>query len=315
MDRLQIDSHSSPLVITAGFYHPDASIRARLRVRLDEWLEKLGPRADSNELRDIIQTQKGTAIEPFELEEVDIDCAVFLAQAAFSKVINMKRFRIVSRETIGSEGGLVITSNLKSYYSERFAHGKNRNKQRAGVQFVPSLIPATQRKKNLLKQRGESLLSAEDEGFRIDIQLSETSSPSYLLARDYQRHSRIIGVKDSFDQLGLRVEFSSGRLQVLSGSPESMIRLMAHMVEQRTLQLNGESDVHDEIPSILVALDVPGEKAVKLKTLVSCTSSYLEWMHCGFSSSITIDVTEMLAISDFLRPHMEWMHDIWKELP
>ena len=73
MDRLQIDSDSSPLVITAGFYHPDATIRARLRVRLDEWLEKLGPRSDSNELRDIIQTQKGTAIEPFELEEADYE--------------------------------------------------------------------------------------------------------------------------------------------------------------------------------------------------------------------------------------------------
>ncbi len=52
-----------------------------------------------------------------------------------------------------------------------------------------------------------------------------------------------------------------------------MIRLMAHMVEQETLQLNGEADVHDEIPSILVALDVPGEEAVKLKTLDRVTQT------------------------------------------
>ena len=304
------DSEIFRLAVAAGFYHPDPEARRSLRTVLDAWLKGLGSGPGCDETRSLISLEKGTVVEPFALTEDDLQCAVFLAQTAFSEAVGQTRFRIVSRETIGREGGLVLTSNLKSYYSERYVHGERRHRQQSGWSFVPSALPAAGA---ICPSMADAAVSSEDEGFRITVSLPECRSDPATFARELQKHSRIEGIQESFSSLGLRVECHEGEVHVLSGSPESMIRMMACMVDQATLVLEGGSS-ESEIPMTLIRLDIPEEKPISLQAMIGSTSAYASWMIGTVPSPIPLKKSHQLAISNWLRPHPRWIDSVFASL-
>ena len=102
------NTHLINLVVAAAFYHPEKTVRARLCSKLEGWLKKLGDRADAEQIRTVLEKNKGTYLEPFVLSKADLDCSVFLARLAFSRTAEQTRFRVVSRDTIGTDGGLVL---------------------------------------------------------------------------------------------------------------------------------------------------------------------------------------------------------------
>jgi hypothetical protein len=292
------------LVVAAAFYHPVSDDRAALRKLLDHWLGRLGHVRAPDEIRHVIASAKGTVIEPFALTEADLDCAVFLAQAAFSKLGAQNRLRILSRDTMGCEGGLVLTQNLNSYYVERYAHAKRLPQPNSGWAFVPSMVPDNTAP---CHQFTSAFLYSEDQGFRIVVAMPEAKTNAAQIARQYQEHGSIEGVSQSLAQLGLRVECNKGAVHLLSGSPESMIRIMAHMASEKTLTLTGYKG-DGGLPSVMISLRMPEEDLVKLPAVVSMSPGYASWMLLKVPFPIPLTEKHKLAVTSWLRPHKEWIN-------
>lgn len=306
----EYESEVFRLAVTAAFYHPDLQARTKLRRQCDDLLNQLGETPAEEEVRALIASEKGTTIEPFSITAEDLECAVFLARMAFSGSGGQTRFRIVSRETLGGDGGLVLTQNLKSYYVERYVHAKHRALPTVGWSFVPSLIPTGPIG---CASRAGATLYSEDQGFRVVVPLPECASNAAVFARQFQQHGGIQGVRESFSQLGLRVECRDGAVHLLSGSPESMIRIMAHMVEETTLTLKGAADEED-IPNILMRLRMPEDEPVTLPAVAGLTPGYTAWISASAPAPIFLTDEHKLAISDWLRPHPNWISLVFDHL-
>jgi len=303
------DSEIFRLVVAAGFYHPDPSTKEHLRALLDTWLAGLTPCHSVDTVRTAIAAQRGTFLEPFHLSDEDLACAVFLTRAAFSSASNEQRIRIVSRDTIGTEGGLVLTRNLKSYYVERFPEGKTVGQPKESSAFLPALVPPLG-KTGALPTIAE--LISEDTGFRIRIKLPGEPDNAVALARGYQSHSRIEGVSENFNRLGLRVEIQRNEVHILTGSPEAMIRMMAHMVGEATLTLESKDDKNH---CALVRLSIPEEEPVRLKAVIGGKKGFAIWMSVSPPAPIELEASHKLAVCSWLPSPREWLELALENLP
>ena len=299
------------LVVASAFYHPDRALRDGLRTALDAWLKPRKPMSDAEMIRDILASERGTAIEPFVLADEDIDCAIFLTRAAFAAKSDLTRVRIVSKETIGDEGGLVLTRNLGRFYVERYALGKYRKLQHAGLAFVPSLIPDWSK---VRPSHFNALLTTDEDGFRVTVPLAEAKIDPALLARKYQTHGRIEDSEPGLSRHGLRVECTDGQVQVMSGSPESMIRLMAYMVRESTLLLRGSGD-SAEIPEVRIRLAEPTEEPKRLWALISSTPTYSSWIRGDLQGDLSLTTGQVAGIAEWLRPDPRWIERLMKVDP
>jgi hypothetical protein len=297
------NTHLINLVVAAAFYHPESTVRDRLCSKLEGWLKKLGDRADAQRIRTVLEENKGTYLEPFVLSKADLDCSAFLARLAFSRTADQTRFRVVSRDTIGTDGGLVLTNNGNAFYVERYAYGQRRGQPKKSWAFFPALIPEAGSTPALNKR---AKLLSESEGFRIVLDLPRSGKLPGAIAADFQKHGRIEGVTDTFNKLGLRVEFSSDKLNILSGSPESMIRIMAHMTTNARVRLRG-TDEDTEIPHVILGLGIPEEEPVDLPAIASSTGSYTCWLQGDFPEAPSLDDEDKLAVSSWLPPHRDWL--------
>ena len=309
MSPNNFDSEVFRLVVAAGFYHPDPSTKEHLRALLDTWLAGLTPCHSADTVRTAIAAQKGTFLEPFHLSNEDLACAVFLTRAAFSSASNEQRIRIVSRDTIGTEGGLVLTRNLKSYYVERFPEGKTVGQPKESSAFLPALVPPLG-KTGALPTIAE--LISEDTGFRIRIKLPGEPDNAVALGRGYQSHSRIEGVSEDFNRLGLRVEIQRNEVHILTGSPEAMIRMMAHMVGEATLTLESKDDKNH---CALVRLSIPEEDPVRLKAVIGGKKGFAIWMSVSPPAPIELEASHKLAVCSWLPSPREWLELALENLP
>lgn len=309
MSATNFDSEIFRLVVAAGFYHPDPSTKEHLRALLNNWLEGLTPCHSADTVRSAIAAQRGTFLEPFHLSDEDLACAVFLTRAAFSGASKEQRIRIVSRDIIGTEGGLVLTRNLKSYYVERFPEGKTVGQPKEGWTFHPALVPPLG-KTGALPTIAE--LISEDTGFRIRIKLPGESDNAAALARGYQSHSRIEGVSEDFNRLGLRVEIKRNEVHILTGSPEAMIRMMAHMVGEATLTLESKDAKHH---CALVRLSIPEEEPVRLKAVIGGKKGFAIWMSASPPAPIALEDSHKLAVCSWLPSPREWLELALENLP
>ncbi len=304
------DDHSEAfrLLVAGGFYHPEEASRRELRAILDQWLSQLGKTPSEEDLRQLISSESGTTLEPFVLTPTDLECAIFLARAAFSKKIGQTRFRIVSRETMGADGGLVITQNLKSYYAERYSLGRHRSQPNSGWAFIPEFLPT--KKQQAGADLAHATLSTDEEGFSIVVPLPESRLHPSQCARLFQKGSQIAGVSDSFSDLGLRIGSYDGQVCIRSGSPESMIRMMSYMVEERTLVLQ---EPYKEItfPTTLLKLATPQPEPVFIPALTASSPSYTAWLQASVPTLFTLKEKHKIALTSWLRPAREWLEPIF----
>jgi hypothetical protein len=302
------------LLVAAAFYHPEESLRREMHDLLTAWLERLDGPPSADAVRRVILAEKGTTIEPFVLSEADVESSVFLARAAFSRTFSRTRVRIVSRDTIGLDGGLVLTSRLASYYVTRYPHGQPRRQPKQAWTFVPSMIPPPDAAGAGF---GPASLRSGTKGFTITVPLPDCQVDPASFARRLQQHSRIDGVADSFDRLGLRVECRKGEIHILSGSPESMIRCLAHMTARATLVLSGGEDPMGEadIPGILIRLDVPSSQRVPLRTVIGTTPAYLSWLSGPPVIPFELELRQKRGLTRWLRVPADWFQALEETAP
>lgn len=305
-----LESDFLKLVVAAAFYHELPEDRALLRDALEQWLGQQTNVLDAEAIRNCITSEQGTPLEPFKLSKKDIDCAVLLAQMAFCDAVGETRLTIVSRETIGERGGLVLSNNLKSFYSERYIYGKNRREQKSGWRFIPNNLKGLGDFKAL--SRKARIHSGED-GFTISIpnpKIGKSDLPEAI--RSYQKCSRIDSNAATFSELGLRVESSEGSIKIQTGSPESIIRVMPALMEERLLIL--ETEETERFPSIIIRLAIPEEEACALKAIYGNPPLSYRWLRCSNLPAFKITPKLIHAVGRWCRPHSDWLSHFTKLL-
>jgi hypothetical protein len=308
-------THAAPntLILTSAFYHPETAVRDRLLKVVDQWVDSLEPRYSETQIRGIISNEGGTPLEPFVLDKADVDMAVRMAMAAFSKKVSENRFRIVSRDTIGFKGGLVITNNLKHYYAERYMRGNRRRNPKSGISFFPAYAPSCEEFPMAKLTKSRAIVETDEKGFIIRLSWPYLGIDAGLAARALQRHSRILSSDKPFDQLGLRVDVQPRGVEVRTGSPESQIKMAAHMMNHDVLRLSLGND-YPEAPHAQILLDLPEADSMRLKTVFMTSEKTWLWIQDIPVVPIRISKNDKLAISRWLPPPLSWIDEIWDEL-
>ena len=307
-------SYGFRLLVVTAFYHPVIGVRKIARNFLENWVGGLDSSADVKKLSDLVSSASGTALEPFIFTDDDIECALFLARAAFSTECDVSRLRLVSRDNLGDKGGLVLTKANKAYFVERFAHGKNRAPLSTGWVFAPEHLSHL---KNLFSEMRPATLSPSPKGFEIKV--SNVKNADKFL----DKGGRFFGTKTTLKSIGLSINESNSCLKLEPSEPEAMIRFMAHMAAGDVIEIGGSvlsqwhnyERVNKKLPRILIKLQLPVEKIINLQTLRSISDENLQGLQCpGFNSNIHIGTIEKKSVAEWLPVADSWMDGIFNEL-
>ena len=307
-------SYGFRLLVVTAFYHPVIGVRKIARSFLENWVGVLDSSADVKQLSDVIRSASGTTLEPFIFTDDDIECALFLARAAFSTECDVSRLRLVSRDNLGDKGGLVLTKTNKAYFIERFAHGKNRAPLSTGWVFAPEHLSHLE---NLFSEMRPATLSPSPKGFEIKVR-NVKNADKFL-----DKGGRFFGTKTTLKSIGLSITESNSCLKLEPSEPESVIRLMAHMAAGDVIEIGGSvlsqwrnyERTDTKLQRILIKLQLPDDKIINLQTLRSVSDDYLQGLQCpGFNSNIQIGTIEKKAVAEWLPVVDSWMGGIFNEL-
>ena len=298
-----------PLILLAAREHPDAEFRRKLWLVLDAWLETKSPRFDDVKAMSLVTKQKGTFIEPFSVSGPDQKLAAFLLRLALSEEVNASRFRIVGEDTIGNDGGAVFTRNDKSFYSERYAHGKNKLHSSHIKFFAPGMkVEPPKRTKN--GKISPARMEATEEGVFIFLDsfsfenLDWISEPLEKEFKDLAKgltSDSVLGDKNvPLGDLGLSIQASEKGIVIGSKSPESLIRLSAYIVQGSRITLKGVGNYE-------FVIQMPKTGNGDAICLVVAQDLFaLQWMDVTGFGAPDIENEDIKTISEWALPHAVW---------
>ncbi len=316
-----------PLIFYSALSHPDKSFRVQLMDSIRSWVDTLDPVYTEDQIQTVINNCTGTILEPFLLNNQDIEISTILIRMAFSKAFNQTRFRLVSRETLGSEGGCVLTNNLKHYYVERFELGHHKKSPANSWSFVPNNFPDNLMEKlrpmlvNASKQSNslDAEISVDDSGYKIMLQgidLNNLRWPDTSgLAGDLQKNSTVGDKKESLLSLGIRVEIFENELKIQTASPESMMRFTAYLLDGTLLVLDPGEQVEGRF-KIHLPISLPEDDKLSIKPTVTVTNNpFSEWLNVSPGHAPELSKSEQLKLSKWLIPHDSWVdHKFMEEI-
>jgi len=305
-----------PLILLSAREHPEPQFRERLWSILETWLSSKSPRFDSEKASSMIKNEKGTFMEPFGVGGEDITLASFLLRLALSEEVDVSRFRIVGEDTIGNEGGLVITRHGKSFYSERFALGKNKLKNSYIHFFAPSLKVNPPRRTTSGRIPPARMEATEDGVF---IFLDSHSFDQLDWITEYEKEKfnslahkltaeSVLGDKNvSLSELGLSIQVGDTGIVIGSRSPESLIRLSAYIVQGSRLTLKGAGNYE-----LVIQIPKTGNGEANCR-VVAKDGFARNWMDVSTFGTPDLNDDDILRISEWALTHAEWTDRIIEE--
>lgn len=296
-----------PLILYTAFNHPSVDLKETIWSQLESWLNGLGAQFSEDEVEGIFEEVRGTDLEPFYLKDEHRRIANFLVRVAFTPSVDLQRFRIASQDTIGNAGGLVLLSNRKYFFSERFAFGKNRL-ERSNLKFyAPNTVPILPGKDRLIGQP-HACMSASDNGLEISIDLHVLSGvgwaaePMAGLPDRLIRHSFIGDDGKKLSEIGLTIRFDDGRLTISTGSPETLIRLSAYIVQESPIVLSGFGDY-----DLAFRLLKTGQGNAKI-SVIAQDGFAAAWMDVNGFGAPELGQEIINEISSWALPHATWIN-------
>lgn len=295
-------SDALPLVIQAAFQHPVPAERAKIHAWLTTWIESLEPRFDADRIRDVLLEARGTEVEPFTLSPRDLEIAVLATRAAFSARVGHTRFRIVSSETIGVHGGLVLTSNLKSYYVERVSWGHRRVTPWQTSFVAPAALPPAPDGRGTFIKAASRLTSG---GWQCDV-------PAECWGEGAGRADQvsIAAIKGTgarpLTGRDIAIFEQRGAVHLQTTGPESLMRLTMMAEERVPLALS--STRVSAVTRVIVRLAPFEEKESALPVLLTQTSlSTRQW--AGFWADVKLPLPARYreAIARVFPMHDTWV--------
>ena len=303
------------LLLAGAVLHPLADQREKLMTELKGWISLLQPKYAIEEIERFLDTQKGTALEPFVLKKTDRAMVSLFVQAAFSQAIECTRILVRSSDKIG-DGSLLITQSLNSNYLESYVYGK-----RIRIKSKPWFFDA--RESPDFPYRGLGVLfgrsaniSCDEQGIRILLQWPAAKDP-HLLARfdgknilgwadesSFRLKSFFKSDESTLPEAGLALNLDEETLTIQTTTPESTIRLLARISRGETLVLDEEGS------SFLaeVSLKHPDEEQIAtLPTKFLAKQNPLTWIrtNCPVPYPELSEESKEI-ISNYLIPYSTW---------
>ena len=326
-----------PLIFASAFQLPNPRLRSSILRKLDSWVESQLPYFGEDEILDRLDRQRGTEMEPFVLNDQDRKIAAMATRLAFSRLGgDQTRFRIVSRETLGVTGGMVLTDNLGSFFLGRDSRGNHRRISDRTWYIAPAEMEQHEDLSPTIRGRSSSSPAATTTHRRSQLRvtfgsdhqglyLSISNLPCRQLTdrrtfrpvREFQELGRVLDLDRmdrgrSFNELGLRVTTSGDRIRISTGSPESILRFTAMAAEERILELPTSCTGTPGGRLFIRLCDIEDKpqtlQFVNTVTDASPISSFADtWMCLEPTTSVPLTPTQYLAISRWLAPHDSWI--------
>ena len=299
-----------PSILYAAMLHPDDNFKDKLWQLLDSWVAEVAPMDNSEAINILIRNEKGTFLEPFELNELELKAASFLSRLSIFNIINKSnRFRICSDKTIGNSGGLVITNNLASFYSEVFCLGKNKLINSNARFFAPSMIGCKPFHSQFIRELFIDV-GSDDEGLFVFINNAflkligwasgDSRSDFAEVAKKLSNNSLIGQKKVSVSSIGLSFMATDNGIKITPKSPESIIRFSSYLAQGQKLYLSGLQNYDVEI-----ALPKEGEG----RAPVSITANDLfaiDWIDVKGLGTPALDASMITKITEWSFGHTSW---------
>lgn len=294
-----------PLILLAANEHPDEKFRAHLWSCLDGWLETRSPTIAYDDLCAILSEQAGTFLEPFRLGGGAKRQAIFLSRLALAEASSGSRFRIVSQDTIGNSGGLVITKNKNAFYSERYVLGKNRL-VKSGIRFfAPSVSVAGPMKATVGKDL-YAIMYSDENGMYVELAKSLLNLVDWDLNRggltgELFANSHIGSKKLPISSIGMGVEGTDKGIRLAIKSPESLIRFSTYCVQSQSIRLIAKNRFQ-----LSVQLPSTAEGPAPV-TLTANDNFASEWMNVADLGTPSLDAADIEKITNWSFHHMSWL--------
>lgn len=307
------------LILSAAFGHPSPDLRQRLHDALDDWLASLQPLHSADEVRNALLACKGTVLEPFALKPIEVELAVLLVRVAFSEAVAAEHLRVVSRETIGVSGGLLLAPDLSSRYVERYAYGQHRD-QPEGWHVAPAQRPMGD--SHLSWRAGlEARATLVDGAMVVQVDgvnwrsLTGQDEPAADL-RSLEAATALPGDYGPIRRLGLDVAARPDHVRIKAVTPEAILRLTVHMQRQSLIEIpfftkGAQRGSLSLMLRLLPMLDAP-ERSLPIVATYSPSGGWpLQWMHAAPARSPSIDLADRVAIGQWLVPHRDWVDHLY----
>jgi len=297
-----------PLILLAANEHPNETFRIHLWSCLDAWLDTQSSTLTYDEIESILSNQKGTFLEPFRLEGAARRTALFLTRLSFTEASSASRFRIVSQDSIGNTGGLVITSNKNTFYSERYELGKNRLKKSNLRFFAPSINidgPMKAKVGNDL----HAIMSSDDRGMYVELPKNLLNIVDWDLSRgglirELSSKSHVGPKKLSLYSVGMTVEGTDNGIRLAVKSPEALIRFSTYVVQSQTIRLIAETRFQ-------LTVQLPSSAEGPAPIIVTANDDFAsEWMDVKDFGAPWLDAPDIQKITDWSFHHVSWLDRI-----
>ena len=300
-----------PLILLAAKAHPEVKFRQHLWSFLEDWLKDKSPPMSAETIDQKLRAETGTFLEPFRLDDEDLRVATFLTMLAFTKPSPASRFRVVSSNTLGNAGGLVITRGGGTFYSERYSLGNNRLLSSNLRFFAPSMPPVGPFGSKVTDSL-QATMRSDEKGLYLDFPVSLLqrvgwvhSNPELDLKKSFKPliSNSVIGPK-SLSLASLKVKFTADEngLCLAITKPEALIRFSSYVVQGSLLQLKAENDFE-----IAVQLPKTAEGPAPV-TIVAGDSFASDWMNVEGLGYPNLERTDITAISDWAFQHVHWVN-------
>jgi hypothetical protein len=289
------------LLVLAAFYHPDVPMRAHIKAAIEaEMVTDSG--WDEDRVCAFLRAQPGTPVEPFCLDGIHLNAAALVLRLALAHRVS--RFRIVSQETIGNRGGLVVTCNLKGYYTERYVLGKRTGGAPLMDRFA---APAMMRQSlgDMLGQKPRVKCRVDDEGYYLEMGnpgWQDTDRASSELGY-LQANSEVYGKEKLLDRLGMKFTYRLKNICLRPTSPESMIQFTALMYQGAILRLAFTDQ------TLFVRLAPQVDSSTPLSAVITQRSRAMDdWIAVPFAADIALSDDVYRSIARWAQPHASWVH-------
>jgi hypothetical protein len=299
-----------PLILLAAKDHPDTKFRNHLWLILDKWLDAKSPPINSDVISKKLLEQSGTLLEPFRIDDDDKRISIFLTKLAFVKKSPASRFRIVSSDTMGNDGGLVITRGGQSFYSERYALGSNRLVNSNLRFYAPSMSPMSPLR-STFSGTPHACMRSDDNGLYIDFPVSlmqrvgwVRTNPNIELKSIFKPllENSVVGPK-SLPLTKLDVKFTANEngLSLAVTKPEALIRFSSYVVQGSSVQLKAEN-------AFEIAVELPKTaEGVAPVTIVAGDAFAVQWMNVDGFGFPDLERSDIGAISNWAFQHSHWI--------
>lgn len=292
-------------IILNGYrFHPEDGTREALGDAIKEWVKELGPSLSRAQVEHAIDETRGTVVEPFWLEDIEREIAVELVLAWSSSRIRHPGIRIVSSDSLHTNGGLEFDRPGDHHYAETFRYGAQ-NSVSSSYFFAPGLMRLPSDASQAWKREVSAELIIDEDGGRITLGMSRPEFKSPHVLRLAQDSARALGHDMPLSQMGVRFGSSVGGMSLSTGSTESLIRFIALCEEKERIQIDWNTIEREGWSCIIDLKPTEAERQPVGATLYQTTQGPHHWINLPLPPvGLRPDLYATLA--EWTVPHVSW---------